>query len=579
MQKVIYAQNYDLDSVATPVRVEELRKLLLQTNYPQDKTNYLVEGFTHGFDIGFYGPRNVVRETPNMKFCTGTRIDLWNKIMKEVQEGHTAGPYVKQGLGKPGGRPALPFSTYWQNPVGLIPKKGNPNETRMIVNLSYKDEFSVNHFSKKEECTVTYNDIDKAVKMIQILQYDSPDGTVFLGKCDGKAAFRQLPVSKRDQQLLVMKAEDPKTGEECFFIDKVIVFGSSRSCRIFSEFASALAHIAHKTDPNEQKPNEYLDDVLTGGTSVSNCNESLSHYLHICDLVNFPISEKKTVWATTVIIFLGLLLNTITRTLSVPEDKRDAALNQIDAILRSKRILMRQLQRLTGLLNFLCRAIVPGRAFTRRLYYRIAGVKQHHHIRVDQSMKDDLKVWMDFLKLRRSLCRPFIDFNETLYADELDFYSDASKSNDRAAFGVVFRNNWTFGIFPQCIQLLEEANIQTLEMFAVMVGVVLFAHKLKGRRVIIFCDNQAVVQMINNGSSKCKTCMRFIRRITLESMDKQVRIFARYVPTLENIRADALSRLDFNRFWKQAGTSADPTPHPLPLSVWPPRKEWWTSIY
>lgn len=78
-----------------------------------------------------------------------------------------------------------------------------------------------------------------------------------------------------------MKAEDPMTGEECYFIDKVIVFGSSRSCRIFSEFASALAHITHRTDPNGQKPNEYLDDVLTGGTSDTNCNQSLGHYLHI----------------------------------------------------------------------------------------------------------------------------------------------------------------------------------------------------------------------------------------------------------------------------------------------------------
>lgn len=273
-------------------------------------------------------------------------------------------------------------------------------------------------------------------------------------------------------------------------------------------------------------------------------------------------------------MFLGLLLKTISKTLSVPEDKRNAALNQIDAILRSKRILMHQLQRLTGLLNFLCNfEHLPGD------YYRIVGVKQHHHIRVDQSMKDDLTVWMDFLKLQRSLCRLFIDFNETLCADELEFYSDASKSIDRAAFGVVFKNNWTYGIFPQSIQLLEEANIQTLEMFALMVGVVLFAHKLRGRRVIIFCDNQAVVHMVNNGSSHCRTCMRFIRRITLESMDKQVQFFARYIPTLENVRADALSRIDFTRFWKQAGEKTDSTPIPLPHSIWPPRKEWWTSKF
>lgn len=561
--------------MATPINVPELRRLLDLTSYPADKVDYLIQGFTKGFEIGFYGPRDLVRETPNMKIRTGTKVDLWNKIMKEVEAGHTAGPFAKPGSGHSSSMPELPFEHYWQNPVGLIPKKGNPNETRMIVNLSYRDQFSINYFAKKEECTVRYNDIDAAIRMINLIQQKTKHGTVYLGKCDGRAAFRQIPVVKTDYNLLVMKAENPLTGEMCYFFDKVIVFGSSRSCRIYSEFAAALAHIAHHTDIHGQKPNEYLDDVLTGGTSEINCNTSLSNYLHVCNLVNFPISEEKTVLAVRVILFLGLLLNTITNTISIPADKRDAALNQIDMILRSKRITMHQLQRLTGLLNFLSRAIVPGRAFTRRFYYRMKGLRQHHHLRVDQTLKDDLPVWMRFLKLPRSLCRPFVDFNQTLRADELDFYSDASKSTERSAFGVVYQDSWAYGQFPLDIHQLEQANIQTLEMFAVTAGILLFANRLRGRRVIIFCDNQAVVHMINKGSSGCPTCMHFIRVITLESMDKQTRFFARYVPTLENVRADALSRLDFPRFWKNTYNTTDKYPQQLPSSIWPPRPEWW----
>lgn len=152
-------------------------KLLSESRYPPQQSKYLVDGLENAFHIGFHGPRDVVREAMNLRFHTGTKEDLWNKIMKEVQLGHTAGQYT---MGQD-----FPFKYYCENPLGLIPKKGNPNEMQMIVNMSYKDNYSVNYFTKKEDCTVQYNDIDAAVKMIQTIQHKSEEGTVYLAKCDG----------------------------------------------------------------------------------------------------------------------------------------------------------------------------------------------------------------------------------------------------------------------------------------------------------------------------------------------------------------------------------------------------------
>lgn len=564
-QAVLQECNYDLTTVVTPINIQRYEKLLKESKYDEDKTKYLLDGLRNGFRMGFQGPRDIVRETPNMKFRTGTKVDLWNKIMKEVREKHTAGPYR--------GRANLPLTKYWQNPVGLLPKKGNPGETRMIVNLSYTDEFSINHFTNKDECKVKYRDMDSAVDMIMKIHHKY--GRVYLSKCDGRAAFRQLPISPQDYQLLVMKAEDPDTGETCYFIDKVVVFGSSKSCRIFSDFAASLAHIARHLDKYGRRPNEYLDDVLNAGHDVQSCNQSLTTYLQMCEWINFPISEEKTEWATQIIVFLGLLINTITLTLGIPIEKRDEALNQIDNILRSRRITMHVLQRLVGLLNFLSRAIVPGRTYNRRFYDRMIGLKQHHHLRVDMELRKDLDVWKQFLKKPDSLCRPFVDFSHELVADSLDFYTDASLSEKHAAFGVVFGKEWTYANFPQWVRHSPEVNIQTLEMYALTVGIVLFAKSLRGKRVKVYCDNQAVVGMVNNGTSRCRTCMNFIRILTKFAMKYQVRIFVQYIESLKNTRADALSRLDWNRFWQASPPNTTKTPLPLPLDIWPLRREWW----
>lgn len=558
-------ENYDLTTVFTPINVDVYERLLTESGYDSDKSTYLINGLRNGFRMGFSGPRDVVRETPNMKIRTGTKVDLWNKIMKEVREKHTAGPYREST--------PLPFKCYWQNPVGLIPKKGNPGETRMIVNLSYKDEYSVNYFTNKDECKVKYRDMDAAVKMI--MEIHNKYGQVFLSKCDGRAAFRQLPIAPEDYHLLVMKVEDPDSGEMCYFVDKVVVFGSSKSCKIFSDFAASLAHIAQSLDLHNRRPNEYLDDVLNAGHDVQSCNNSLSLYLDICARINFPISEEKTEWATQIIIFLGLLINTITMTLGIPVEKRNEALNQIDGILRARKITMHTLQRLVGLLNFLSRAIVPGRTYNRRFYDRMVGLKQHHHLRVDTELRQDLEVWKNFLKKPSSITRPFIDFSATLVAEDLDFYTDASLSADRAAIGVVFGNDWTYAKLPDWTTRSPAVNIQTLEMYGLTTGVVLFAERLARRRVKIYCDNQAVVGMVNNGTSRCKTCMHFLRILTSCTMRHQIRVFVKYVKSEDNSRADALSRLDFCKFWKLTPKGTRNQPLQLPPELWPVRAEWW----
>ena len=55
----------------------------------------------------------------------------------------------------------------------------------------------------------------------------------------------------------------------------------------------------------------------------------------------------------------------------------------------SGKMTVHELQKITGFLNFLGRAITPGRAFTRHLYGYVRGkvFKPHHHIRLTQEMK------------------------------------------------------------------------------------------------------------------------------------------------------------------------------------------------
>ena len=559
---VIEASNLDLNNIITPVDAFELDRLLKNTNYDHSKRLFLVNGFKEGFSLNYQGSLSKCKRTaPNLKLRIGNKFELWNKVMKEVQLGRYAGPFEEP-----------PFEYFVQSPIGLVPKdKGK--KTRLIFHLSYpRTGDSVNSGIPYDKCRVKYPDFDEAVKLC--LQEGK---NCKLGKSDMSSAFRHVPMKANQWWLLVMKAEHPVSGKVWWFVDKCLPFGNSISCAIFQAFSDAIAWIVEfKT----KKPNvNYLDDYLFAAALKALCDKQIQIFLDICEQVRFPVALEKTFWSETLMVFLGLLLDTSKQVVCIPMDKLAKAINWVEFFLnkKNKKATLREFQKLCGTLNFLCRCIVPGRAFLRRLYVKNTTkegkmLKAHHHIKITQEHRLDLLVWKEFLTHPDCFYRPFME-SVSWNADELDMYSDAS-GNYALGFGAFCGAEWTFGQWDKVFCLANKPSIEYLELFAVLVGVLNWIKLFKNRRIILFCDNESVVFMINKSTSSCKNCMILIRILTAESIMQNVRIFAKHVNTKNNGKADALSRLDFNRFWNLSGDSMNGKPTGIPKAIWPMQKIW-----
>ena len=245
-------------------------------------------------------------------------------------------------------------------------------------------------------------------------------------------------------------------------------------------------------------------------------------------------------------IFLGMLLDSERQVICIPMDKLIKATNWVDYFLNrnKKKATVLEFQKLTGILNFLCRSIIPGRAFLQRLYVKtIAGgkiLKPHHHIRISEEHRLDLLIWKQFLSSPDNYYRPFME-SVAINAQEIDMYSDAS-GNYQLGFGAYCGCEWTFGQWDQTFCDRVQPSIEYLELFAVLVGVLNWIWRFKNRRIVLFCDNEAVVHMINNSTSKCKNCMVLMRLLVAECILQNVRVYAKHVKTNENGKADALSR-------------------------------------
>lgn len=179
-------------------------------------------------------------------------------------------------------------------------------------------------------------------------------------------------------------------------------------------------------------------------------------------------------------------------------------------------------------MNFLNRAIVPGRVFTKGMYKKLCTtnkqrrpLKQYHHINLSKDFVQDCRVWLKFLFNPESiqLCRPFIDLTNPAQGTVLKFYSDASR-NPELGMGAVFDNRWIMQEWPAKFIKKENPSIEYLELYALAAALLRWRRdfKLSNQRVVIYCDNESIMYMVNKLGSSCSQYMKLIRIIALESI-------------------------------------------------------------
>ena len=128
----------------------------------------------------------------------------------------------------------------------------------------------------------------------------------------------------------------------------------------------------------------------------------------------------------------------------LPPDRLVKCQDLISGFLRRRKVILREIQSLTGLLKFACTVVVPGRVFLRRLIDLTIGIRHPHFlIRLTREVKEDLKVWHQFLSGFNG--RSFFLSVDWANSHHLKLYTDATGA---IGFGAVFGRHWCYGEWP-----------------------------------------------------------------------------------------------------------------------------------
>jgi hypothetical protein len=473
-------------SLPTPINIFALQEVL--ATYPvQPDAAELLHGFTHGFDLKFQGPRLPQRCHNLQSFSNNLQVGV-QKVNKEVQAGRIAGPFNQP-----------PFPNLHCSPLGLVPKR-ELNEYRLIHHLSSPRGHSVNHGISKEDSTVQYARFDDAVSLIQ-----AHGPGALMAKADIKSAFRLLPVRPQDYPLLGFQIGPH------FFFDKALPMGCSISCSLFEMFSRFLHW---STEQHTQLPSivHFLDDFLfVGPAHSSQASQLLQGFQQVCSNLGVPLAHEKTVHPSTSIQFLGLQIDSVSQQVRVPPEKLAKAHCMLASAAVRHKITLRFMQSLIGLLNFLCHAVPPGRAFLRRLIDSTIGISaKHFKIRVTSEMRKDIHMWQTFLDEYNGAS--IFLHKQWLSNQHLSLFTDAAAS---VGCGMFFQGSWAQMRWPSA---WASRSITFKELYPIMVACVIWGKMFSGKKVMFYCDNQAVVMILNQKTTKCKLTMALVRHLVLSSL-------------------------------------------------------------
>ena len=278
--------------VASNLNVDRWRFHLLDY-WDQQLPDLLEYGFPIDFDQNCALTSTYVNHTSALQ-----NVDHVAKYLKEeLQYEAIMGPFTQ---------PPFPIHV---SPL-MTRDKQESLQKRTIMDLSWPKGLSVNSGVDKDKYldtpyTLTYPSVDDITALLCKL---GPAAQIF--KIDISRAFRQVKVDPRDVDLLGIRFEDQ------YFIDLSVPFRYRHGSKNFQHCTDSIRHIMAKH--GFPGLHNYIDDLIFTGLP-SKIHLAYEFLKNLLSELGLDISDKKLVPPSTSAVCLGILIDTVDRTIAIPQ--------------------------------------------------------------------------------------------------------------------------------------------------------------------------------------------------------------------------------------------------------------------
>ena len=438
-------------------------------------------------------------------------------------------------------------------PLHVIMKEGK--KPRLVIDLSRNLNELLPHTSFK------YTSIHDAVLL--------STHHCFYSKLDISNCFLSFPLHPSCYKYFVFQFD----GLYYQFIR--LPFGLSTAPRICTLLLSVIQFVLEQQQLTLVR---YLDDFLFISSSFQHASEHLTIAIQLFQDFGLVVNKSKTEGPSQQIQFLGINIDSVSRTLSINEQRIDE-MNELLYLHMSTpasvAVKVKDIMSFIGKLSFVSQVLVSARPFMRRLLDAIKGKRKQQRCRIPSEFKLDCAIWLQRIHKWNGLIswsihtqQPFVIISDASISG-FGFYLESfpSSINTDQLPAALRPGSGVSGTWHSSMShLLTNRSIAFLELFSVVYALTMLAPMLNNQSLLILTDNESNVPIINKQRTRSAAIIGLLRSLAELSSSNIFSCSARHISGESNVLADFLSRPslhlnDHIEKWKEFDLS-----HSSPLS-------------
>ena len=403
-----------------------------------------------------------------------------------------------------------------------------------------------------------------------------------ISKEDDTKAFFSIPVRDEDHHLFGLHL--PEQGYGYF---NCLTMGSGSSPSLYSLKISLFKWIVkkyvralHKIEGercSETEQEAYVDDLVQVhclkllakivaeedslySTTLEVAQSTMGEIKQLATRLGIVLAKKKSQPPSTTATVLGVVFDTVAFTVTISEARKAAILRQLADIAQRKSVVRVRLEELLGRLIFINQVAPCVKPFLCRLSAAMVKAtwavvkrtrKQWHQVRntevfveVSDVIKDDLLSLHTYLL---SWDRTELVLPDT-WVQSVSTYCGATAGGDAnlKGYGGFYDGYWFSAEWSEddlaLAQREKTLSITFLEALTQLRCVLTFGHLWRGKRILLACDNNGAVAIINKAFTSDCYMANIVRRLAIAGLSFKCDIKAKWIDTKTNKLCDLLSR-------------------------------------
>ena len=478
---------------------------------------FLLNGLRHGFSITKQQHRISPAQCNNYRSatCPENRPYVEAQITREI----ALGRYLVTST-----KPTIISA------LGAIPKSDKPHSFRLIHDASRPTLESLNSYARPD--SFSFTTVDSAIKLINPGDY--------LCKVDISEAYRHAGLHPNQYHMTGLQWQFTDNKRPTWFYDTRLPFGASESVGCFHRITQSITRMMRLRSQCHVLC--YVDDLFIVSKDRQACAKTKDILIQLLRDLGFTIKWEKVVGPSQKLQFLGISLDSVTGTMSIPHGKLTEIRDSASSWITNKKVTKRDLQSMVGKISWVAKCVKAIRPILRTLIDLQKRLKRpFHHIRLPKQTQLDIRYFVHWAA----------HFNGTVFfrsmekpSPENSVYTDASLT----AGAAYHHGDFVYSYWAADMPHIASETIYIKELCAIQLAFRRWCSNWKNRVVHLFTDNKGAEWALKRGLTRNESANNILKEIMWSAAWNNIELSVHYVSSKNNCIADALSRIDNEQF-------------------------------